>query len=89
MALLFLLVKLVSANCQQVLMAWERTELCTVSVQLKLALVTQHSHAKGDTPLQRSEKFAAGPCTFMRVDYGFYGTQSTVSATLFLGILYA
>ena len=52
MALLLLLIKLVSANCQQVLVAWSRTKLCTVSIQLKLALLMQHSHA---TKYQRSQ----------------------------------
>ena len=46
MALLFLLVKLVGTHCQQVLVAWEGTELCTVSIQLKDALLMQRSHAK-------------------------------------------
>ena len=46
MALLLLLIKLVSAHCQQVLVAWKGTEFCTVSVELKLAFLMQHNHAK-------------------------------------------
>ena len=61
MALLLLLIKLVSAHCQQVLVAWGRTELCTVSVQLKLALLMQHSHA---TKYQRSQGVPDCICTF-------------------------
>ena len=56
---LFLLVKLVSAHCQQVLVAWEGTELCTVGIQLKHALLVQHSHAKLSRTSRQSLKDSA------------------------------